>query len=305
MRATTLKKIGYALIFAQLIAIQIDELDFQACAVLNHRHPLSTQIPKRLTWEAQRQVVLKRTDSQSLGKILGVGTVIGGLEVGLTVGAWIRKAKQPTALFKDICQAIPVVGGFDHGNVIEILTVRQKHFDEIVESVTDAHPTAPDIFPTSSPALLRAFRRTQMTALSLCKSMATKFFCGTEIFSVRCTPQVSFLLVQKMEILWDLVGLRSFCCVALFLWWFPAVSKLSNSLYAEKLTSVSKSEIGYEFRARLTIAYNRRMQGNCTLITWSEATLKNYYVAAVLLYLALAHFNREQEALAESECPIF
>lgn len=49
MRATTLKKIGYALIFAQLIAIQIDELDFQACAVLNHRHPISTQIPKRLT----------------------------------------------------------------------------------------------------------------------------------------------------------------------------------------------------------------------------------------------------------------
>ena len=30
--------------------------------------------------------------------------------------------------------------------MIEILTVRHKHFDEIVESVTDADPTAPDIF---------------------------------------------------------------------------------------------------------------------------------------------------------------
>ena len=133
--------------------------------------------------------MLKRTDSQSLGKILSVGTVIGGFEVGLTDGARIRDAKQPASLFKGICQAIPVVGGFDHGNVIEILTVRHKHFDEIVESVTDADPT---FFPTSSPALLSAFRRTQMTALSLCKSMAMKFFCGIEIFSVRCTPRSPF-----------------------------------------------------------------------------------------------------------------
>lgn len=77
---------------------------------------------------------------------MSVGAVIGGLEVGLTDGAWIRNAKQPTALFKDICQAIPVVSGFDHGNVIEILTVRQKRFDETVESVTDTAPTAPYIF---------------------------------------------------------------------------------------------------------------------------------------------------------------
>ena len=68
----------------------------------------------------------------------------------LTDGAWIRNAKQSTALFKDICQAIPVVSGFDHSNVIEILAVRQKRFDEIVESVTDAASTAPDIFAVSS-----------------------------------------------------------------------------------------------------------------------------------------------------------
>ena len=66
---------------------------------------------------------------QSLGKTLSVRPVIGGLEVGLTDGAWIRNTKQPTALFNGICQAIPVVSGFDHGYVIKILTVRQKRFD--------------------------------------------------------------------------------------------------------------------------------------------------------------------------------
>ena len=89
--------------------------------------------------------MLKRTDSQSLGKILGVRPVIGGLEIGLTDGTWIRNAKQPTSLFKDICQAIPGVSGFNHGNVIEILTIRQKCFNETVESVAAADPTAPDI----------------------------------------------------------------------------------------------------------------------------------------------------------------
>ena len=46
---------------------------------------------------------------------------------------------------RDSCQAIPVVSGFNHGNVIEILTIRQKCFNETVESVEDADPTAPDI----------------------------------------------------------------------------------------------------------------------------------------------------------------
>ena len=46
VRLTALKKIGHAHIFAQLIAIQVDELDFQACAVLNHRHTIPTQIPQ-------------------------------------------------------------------------------------------------------------------------------------------------------------------------------------------------------------------------------------------------------------------
>ena len=40
VRLTALKKIGHAHIYAQLIAIQVDELDFQACAVLNHRHTI-------------------------------------------------------------------------------------------------------------------------------------------------------------------------------------------------------------------------------------------------------------------------
>ena len=141
--------------------------------------------------------MLKRTDSQSLGKILSVGTVIGGFEVGLTDGARIRDAKQPASLFKGICQAIPVVGGFDHGNVIEILTVRHKHFDEIVESVTDADPTAPNIFSDK----LTGFVERISTHADDC--VVTMQVDGNEILlrdrniCCRMRAQVSFLLAQK------------------------------------------------------------------------------------------------------------
>ena len=74
-----------------------------------------------------------------------------------------------------------------------------------------------------------------------------------------------------MEILWDLVGLRSFGCVALFLWWFPAVSKLSKSLYAEKLTSVSKSEIGYEFRANYLNRHANTLLASALILAFNSA----------------------------------
>lgn len=141
--------------------------------------------------------MLKRTDSQSHGKILSVGTVIGGFEVGLTDGARIRDAKQPASLFKGICQTVPVVGGFDHGNVIEILTVRHKHFDEIVESVTDADPTAPDIFSDK----LTGFVERISTHADDC--VVTMQVDGNEILlrdrNICCKmhAQVSFLLAQK------------------------------------------------------------------------------------------------------------
>ena len=141
--------------------------------------------------------MLKRTDSQSLGKILSVGPVIRGLEVGLTDGAWIGNAKQPTALFKDICQAIPFVSGFDHGNVIEILAVRQKRFDEILESITDADPTAPDIFTDK----LTDFVECISTHADDC--VVTVQVDGNEILlrdrNICCKmyAQVSFLLAQK------------------------------------------------------------------------------------------------------------
>lgn len=115
----------------------------------------------------------------------------------MTDGARIRDAKQPASLFKDICQAIPVVSGFDHGNVIGILTVRQKRFDEIVESVSDADRTAPDIFADK----LTGFVECISTHADDC--VVTMQVDGNEILlrdrniCCRMRVQVSFLLAQK------------------------------------------------------------------------------------------------------------
>ena len=115
----------------------------------------------------------------------------------MTDCACIRNAKQPTALFKNICQTIPVVSGFDHGNVIGILTVRQKRFDEIVVSVSDADRTAPDIFADK----LTGFIECISTHADDC--VVTMQVDGNEILlrdrniCCRMRVQVSFLLAQK------------------------------------------------------------------------------------------------------------
>ena len=132
----------------------------------------------------------------------------------LTDGAWISNAKQSTALFKDICQAIPVVSGFDHSNVIEILAVRQKRFDEIVESVTDAASTAPDIFADKRTGFVERIS----THADDC--VVTMQVDGDEILlrdrNIYCKmhAQVSFLLAQKNGEFYE----TWFGCVALFLW---------------------------------------------------------------------------------------
>ena len=141
--------------------------------------------------------MLKRTDSQSLGKILSVRPVIGGLEVGLTDGARIRNAKQPTALFKDICQALPVVSGFDHGNVIEILTVRQKRLDEIVESVTDADPTAPDVFTDKLTGLVECISTHADDCVVTVQVDSNEILLWNRNICCKMHAQVSFLLAQK------------------------------------------------------------------------------------------------------------
>lgn len=86
--------------------------------------------------------------------------------------------------------------------MIEILTVRHKHFDEIVESVTDADPTAPDIFSDK----LTGFVERISTHADDC--VVTMQVDGNEILlrdrniCCRMRVQVSFLLAQKkMEIL--------------------------------------------------------------------------------------------------------
>lgn len=57
--------------------------------------------------------------------------------------------------------------------------------------------------------------------------------------------------------------------------------------------------------AGLAVAYNHQRQAYCTVITWSENALKNFYIDTVLLYLAVSHFGRGRGAWTESEYPPF
>ena len=57
--------------------------------------------------------------------------------------------------------------------------------------------------------------------------------------------------------------------------------------------------------AGLAIAYNHQKGASGTTVTWSEAALKNFFIEAVLLYLAIAHFGRGRGNWVESEYPPF
>ena len=57
--------------------------------------------------------------------------------------------------------------------------------------------------------------------------------------------------------------------------------------------------------AGLAIAYNHKKDVKGTEVTWSEEALKNFFMEAVLLYLAIAHFGRGRGNWVECECPGF
>lgn len=57
--------------------------------------------------------------------------------------------------------------------------------------------------------------------------------------------------------------------------------------------------------AGLAITYNHQRQASCSIITWSEDAQKNFYIDAVLLYLAVSHFGRGRGFWSESEYPTF
>ncbi len=55
--------------------------------------------------------------------------------------------------------------------------------------------------------------------------------------------------------------------------------------------------------AGLAVAYNHRKGTDGTTVTWSESAMKHFFVDAVLLYLAIAHFGRGRGNWTESEYP--
>lgn len=55
--------------------------------------------------------------------------------------------------------------------------------------------------------------------------------------------------------------------------------------------------------AGLAIAYNHKKEIDGTVVTWSDSAIENFFVDAVLLYLAVAHFGRGRGNWIEGECP--
>lgn len=53
----------------------------------------------------------------------------------------------------------------------------------------------------------------------------------------------------------------------------------------------------------LALAYNHKKGTNTTVVTWSDNALENYFINALLLYLAISHFGRGRGNWSESECP--
>ncbi len=57
--------------------------------------------------------------------------------------------------------------------------------------------------------------------------------------------------------------------------------------------------------AGIAMAYNHKKEATGVVVSWSDAALRNFFVEAVLLYLAIAHFGRGRGNWVESEYPPF
>lgn len=64
------------------------------------------------------------------------------------------------------------------------------------------------------------------------------------------------------------------------------------------------SIVGALAGARLVIIYNHKKGINGTTIRWSDKALKGFFIEAVLLYLAVAHFGRGRGNWIDSEYPL-
>lgn len=57
--------------------------------------------------------------------------------------------------------------------------------------------------------------------------------------------------------------------------------------------------------AGLAVAYNYKKEAHGTVVTWSDSAVRNFFIDAVLLYLAIAHFGRGRGNWQEGEYPAF
>ena len=65
------------------------------------------------------------------------------------------------------------------------------------------------------------------------------------------------------------------------------------------------SVVGALGGAGIALAYNHKKDASGIIVTWSDGAIKNFFIDAVLLYLAIAHFGRGRGNWVESEYPPF
>ena len=65
------------------------------------------------------------------------------------------------------------------------------------------------------------------------------------------------------------------------------------------------SVVGALGGAGIALAYNHKKDASGIVVTWSDEAIKNFFIDAVLLYLAIAHFGRGRGNWVESEYPPF
>ena len=65
------------------------------------------------------------------------------------------------------------------------------------------------------------------------------------------------------------------------------------------------SVVGALGGAGIALAYNHKKDASGIIVTWSDEAVKNFFIDAVLLYLAIAHFGRGRGNWVESEYPPF
>lgn len=104
-------------LFAELIAVEVDDADLAVGVALHEVHAQAAQIPNRTRVFVERGIVLDAVAVQPLGEVLSISVIVGGFDIGLTDGGGGGDVKNPTVRFEDIGQEVLVVGRFDDSDM--------------------------------------------------------------------------------------------------------------------------------------------------------------------------------------------